>query len=537
MMKKNKIVLYAISISLSAMLFAEKPESLKKQATGQLFEDSVIDNLDEGIEGSTGLIVGGYNPGTADFDFGFGSYFKKTWFSIYDQGYINSKSTFVDGKMSGYKSKSQVDEKNANNAKHNATTQKVRDTNNNLYVSINNGKINSQFYWLFVNDDDSSYKNSTETNINEPDLHYKGTVVDTESKTVLSNDIGAYINNAKTKEKGKNNLYFSLDKVGLLIETDEFIDRAKDNAVNTSDEKLSSKSLTEEINNKDMFKPYVKGTLGMDLPAMGKAQSKLTLEDEFMYYIYASKHTNITQTTSPEINGVQTIVDEKTNYSFAAKPFDFKNTFVPKITTTYNVGKDIEIKSSIGLEIETEHVTIGNDIAKTNRTTTVITDGSKDTTSYSSSIVNGNGSINKITNTFTTKYTPELCLGIVYPVKPGKFDLNLGAKWYPTTLVHKLETTSNDSYKNETNDNGTITGNVSTTAGTPNTVTNEFTFRQTTVDDDDKKNQKNLVFLGATYHFTDAVKVDCLATAGINDFSIWNSFMQTKVSLQFSVLF
>lgn len=569
MKKMVKAALAAALVCFSSSLFAAEPVSFLKSTTYDLFEDETVDNLAWGVEDADGLVLGGFNSSNYAFNIGAGAWLGDFWLSIYDTGSFYSDKTKVQDVTNDAVAKDGVNIDYVNSAKTTGKTRNEDDEiDNELYLSFSTGDWGIQSYWLYNNETASGdYGKKTEYTENKA----LGRSITTETKTNNyngTNTFGAYFNGIGND----GDLYFNLKQFEVAWDKNstkrEISQTFKQNGATYTDTTTGFNTAKGKgIQSTNTITPRVVGEMGFVLPDLGSLSTKLVLVDDFQMGIHFSKED---QTATIVVEDVNSKATEKVTAKLNDKVYlPWENTLTPQFVFDFDAGERVSVKAKAGLGIKLS----GETISRPNTTTTITESTTYNkATKLTTKIYDKKVSYNDpdpietefLEKGFTTELTPKTDLAIVYQVKPGKFNLNLGTEWTFGTFTwdtttrtkaavkesHYTETTNSAGEKTVTTDSVTYTNkgdDTSTGDAVKESKTTKFTADPASV----------ALNIGATWFINEKVTLD-LAYANsfgnLNIFGVYgyvpaqdstgengwtNSFglLSSSIKLQFSIKF
>ena len=537
MTKKYKFFLCAAIVGLTSMLFADEPQSLTKKATAGLIEDGLTDDLDVGVDGVKGLWFGGYNITDYNFDFGVGAYLGPLWISIFDEGTFSDSVTHEVSKKNDAFAEDgvNIDYIDVNN--NDQTDVGAKNISNKLFTSFAVNKVGGQLYWYL--DDVSSKASSWDKYTYTTETDTEKTDKQTQKKCNVANEFGAFFNGIKTPELTPLKLYFQLDQIGVFLKN---IDSSTDTFVET---KTTAKTTTEDhytMSKNDTICPYGKFTVGFTFPTFGNTSTKFTVGDWFMYSIYSKDGSTTNKDVVDEIASTKTTTTD-ISYQYG-NTNHLTNYVYPKFTTTYNLGESIKLKTAVAATVKTD---VSPTVNSTKTTKTVVTDLDKtknETTTTVKEETVVEGTFDQVKNSISTTLNPEVDLGFVYNVKPGKFDLMVGAKWYPGSFSWTTKSAKNEQITETSKE--TVTSSMGDTVVTKDTVTikskdgtgnNDSTAETASYAYSVSAATDDMLYVGCALYFTENVKMEMLYTSGFNTFSLMSGLLDSSLTVDFTVKF
>lgn len=557
MKKTVKTALFAALVCFATSLFAAEPVSFLNQTTFGLFNDETVDNFAWGVDDANGLILGGFNSADYHFNVGAGKYIGPFWYSIFETGYIaktrkDTESVINDG----------VSNDGVNIDYYDKDYTKTYTDNvefmNNLFLSFAADNWGLQLGWKIVRNDptlvgnDNKYHKTSTTSTEE--------VIKDETKTNkqdMTNTFSLDFNGIETPEFLPVSMFFRLDKVEFewLFKGEEKTE-TKTSKTNgsiygyTADKNQTIKT-SDHVN--DHYKTTLKGTMGLTMSESEALVSKFELGEQFDFTIQPGVKTVTTKQTVEDAGQEKTTkITEKTAGETA---FLWTNVLSPKFIFEFEPDEKLSVNAAIGAK-----VSFGRTGYNSPRTITTVT---KEVTENKSTLLSTKEytkvvaidptatNDNQITDVFTTTVDPYAQLGLVYKIKPEKFNLNLGLGLSYSTLTWttttKTDTTIKEStYKTETDE----AGYEQVTQDTENYTRNDTPAKQGGTKPAEEKtttftgggNMAAKFAIGATWFMNDKVQMDIAYTKEFNNLAIAKfttdgGLLGSDLKIQFSIKF
>ena len=539
MKKTVKAALFAALVCFSSTLFAAQPVSFLNGTTNALFQDETVDNFAWGVEDADGIVLGGFINGTdPKVKLGFGKYLGSLWFSVYDEGYLNNQFQIKETV------KNEVHTQDGVNTDYVDVDYKVEKpdsfyASNNLYVSFAGDDWGVQTYWLTTrnNPNITGPNNINETEEDKATGYTYNHVKKTSKVGPWNNTFGAYFNGIGLFD----NISFELTQ--FQVYWGNTYNKTKETWAKKTNGSIfgwdADDNKTEETKTAThTIMPKVVGKMGIEISDM----TYFELGESFVCTIKPRKNKSKTVTVIEDATYKQTVTTTTANKYHNG--FTFTDTVTPKFIFTFEPDEKIAVKASVKADVAFSNGYGNDNWTRTTETTTVTEYKYKPTKTTENSKkveLRDDGTLQLISKSFTTSITPAVDLGIVYQVKPEKFNLNFGVEWLPSSFSWTISTNKNTTVK--VSDYATKTDEAGETIVTKNTVeykkanatnetrTNTFSFGG----NNDVKLQ-----IGASWFMTQKVQMDIAYTNAFTSIKLMGtdpSLTESALKLMFSVKF
>lgn len=281
----------------------------------------------------------------------------------------------------------------------------------------------------------------------------------------------------------------------------------------------------------------VAGSLGMTLPSFGIVTPKFEFADEISGY-YTGNVNNSSSKTIKTTYTTKTTTETSTSTNYGAD-FNLANVATPAMKFTFDAGENVKIAAKVKVPVTFDYTRNGADFSATRTvTTTEALDRSTKTVNnvYAESAVNGND-----LNQYTVEVIPEVDLGIVWAIMPGKLNFNFGVaatagdfKWVTKNTTASKKTLNNKTVDTDEFGVETVTADSKSllAAVDPNgnnTDTSECVYSVTSA------NVKGS--LGATLFLGEYATLDMLIANTVDNYGLENFFQNWNFDIMFSVKF
>ena len=555
MKKLVKTALAAVLVCFSSSLFAAEPVSFLNDTTYELFEDETVDNFAWGLkdEDVKGIVLGAFDSSSYNFSIAAGAYLGNAWWSLYDTGdffaditktrSVTNDAVAADGINTDYVDVESDTYKTRNNDNY---------INNELYLSYATDSWGLQSYWLLTDTTgDGKFGKETKT----AEAHVTGQsdkTVTKISKYDGTNTFGANFKGFALTDIGSLGMYFQLNNFEVAWENTSTTTKVEDSNKQNGFVYSSTSSKEKDAHNK--FTPRVSGEMGFDLPEIGSLSTKLVVKDELWLSFGIRNNKNVVTTVAETADQkVTTTTTTTRDYHNATDLFTISNTISPSLVFDFNVGERLSVKASAGFDLEVANEP-GYKVATQTKVveTTTYDKNNKTTTKNYKKDVTAVTSTNptlppaQYVNSINTTATVNTALALVYQVKPGKFNLNMGLKWNPATLSWANTTAKNYSYKTSSYESNT------NSAGSTTVSKDEVTWhtKDTAAAGDGTPESKNTDFdlaaagtpelkIGATWFITPKASLDIAYDAEFNPGTLkfLTGLLDSSLKLMFSIKF
>lgn len=559
MKKTVKAALFAALVCFSSTLFAAEPVSFLKGTTYNLFEDETVDNLAWGLEDADGLVLGGFIPGTAKYNFniGAGAVLGSMWWSIYDFGsFVADQTTSQTVKLDTVAK----DGINTDYTEADTTSGTSRNAANNisneLYLSFVPGDWGIQSYWKVT---DTSPAGNIGKRTTHTETKATGVSTDNEynyTKRNAVNTFGANFKGIGLAELNDADLYFQLNYFEVAWGWNKTT--TKSTTTNKYANKTYNKTTTNDNSATHKLTPAFGAEMGFNLSDLGTMSTKFVLGEEFKSTLAIQNKKVVTDTVAETFNNsvatqkTTTKTTTTTKDGDGANRFTWENTLAPKFIFDFDVGERLAIKASVGADVKVSNTPGDKNGYKTTVTeTTTYNELTKTTTkSYSKDVTLANAAYRDfVTDKVETKVTTATALALVYQVKPEKFNLNMGVKWNPGTFTWTAskttrQTAKETSYAYNINEAGTKT--VTTDTVTPHTYTGDTSADDTQANFTAEEKSTQFVAtaaaapelqIGASWFITEKATLDLAYEAELASISVLNVWGDSLLSSSFKIMF
>lgn len=530
----KKIIFAAAAIALSGAAFAQTSNTNK--VTAGLIDDEIVDNLDTGAEDVNALAFVGYDIENKQAEIGAGKQFNSLWFSAYDAYRFEASETDSESAQTDSVA---LDGVNTDYTDH-TNTATISGSSNFVntfkFATFYDHRIGGQFYWdadwnnynylSSTNPTDSLLGisgTSTTTKSSDED-HAEGTSTNTEYDTLVNrrrkNTFGIDFDGVAWEKEGDRNFYIQLNKVELAL------DRTYRNAEYSTERTLNGSAVGagnqfdysgEYIST--FITPKIEFELGLDVARpLDLFDVRFSLIEAFApkFNSYTDTYDTTTTNETSTQKTTTSVSYDRTRESY----FGWTNTLTPRFDFDFETAENLTLKARVDLPVTlggTNHSAY--EYSKVERKATF--DKTTNTTTYTTTSTDGASEQDH--SDFQVNVAPVVDLGLVYQVKPGKFNLNMGAVLTPGSFSWtRTEKTNSDTdtriVTTQTNAAGETTTTSVTTSGsngdtarsgennTADTKTNEFASDAPTAK----------VYLGGTWFLTDNVQLDMDLLTGTN---------------------
>lgn len=544
-----KRITAAAVLALCGAAFAQNSNT--KTATAGLITDGVVDKLATGTGNDTLLFFGGYDFNAIQAQAGLGYQFGNLWVSAYDAYSLSANTTESETAKADSVAKDGVntdytDETNTASVSGSSTFK-----NTLKAAAFWNNRFGAQFYWTANNTNYSGFSTNpiaslsglgsgTTTTKNSDEDHAAGTTTNTEygalENKTHNNTFGLDFNGIQWKADNDLAFYVKLDKIEVaLADTYRKAAWATDITLNGSTVGAGAQTSYEgEYQNLDIT-PKVQFQLGLNTAKLfDRVGLQVVLVESFAptfrSYTDTYSNTTVTETATTRTTTANSYDSSYPDY------FKWENVLTPRLNFSFDAGDSVILKARIDVPVTLGGETYSaRESTKTERTATY--DKTTGTTTYTTKeTTQANG---RNYDYFSTTVNPQFMLGLVYKVKPGKFNINVGAKLNSGALTWTTK-------ENTNSDTGTRTVTTSTNAA-GETTTTSVKYTSSSNDtaasgENPTANDKSTTFksdtpsaaayLGGTWFLTDNIQFDTLlGTAATNSNLTW------KLNLQFGFKF
>lgn len=540
-MFKKKLLTFAAATLCAAFVIAE-PTSLVKKTTAELIEDGAIDSFAFGNEEGKGIVYGKYDSYENRVELGWGNAIAdKLWLSVYDAYYLYGTETKTESltKVYGTDDGVNVDYVDENPREVTTDTSELN-FDNKLGVGLAfNNKFGVQAYWR------ANWKNYKNPNsINNDGTMSVATTLSNESKNSgtgytasrkydnvknynRANLIKFNFKGAGIENVGDIAFYAKLNNVradlNFNVKSNDYTSVAATNGTKTTDISATGLNSITDIN------PGLEIETGFNLPAWGVAKPQLSFVEDFSMEFKLRKYNTSRSTYSENVNSKTT---NTVDYDVTqGGRIYWKNVLTPRLTVDFDLGEKLTLKTRASAAISLNQTKAESDTYTRTTTATTYNKATGNSTVQKTTVTAASsnpsvGTANRNMSSFTTAVTPKIDLGLVYQTIPGKMNINFGATVNPgaytwTTTEYTNANINTVTVVENTNEYGTsdkttnVNVNGNSTTGTAETRTTTFTNAGTTT----------ALNLGATWFFTDAVKLDVYYSTGFtNIFTAANKF-------------
>ena len=539
----KKIILTAAAL-LAFAGFGFAQESNTNRVTKGLIDDELVDKLDTGSEeGDEGeeiqfLFFGGYDMDSSA-EAGIGKQFGSIWMSVYDN------YSFVANETDSEKAKADTVALDGVNTDYtdgyNTASIKGSSTlNNTLVVStFFNHKWGLQFVWDAVW---NSYNSGSGTNPtaslstfgtttatttkDSSEDHAAGTTTNTEYDTyenrVRNNSFGFNFNNVALSGITEKNIYLQLNSIRVsLADTYRNIEYSTTNTLNGS--RIGAGTQTSYSGEYDELRitPEIEVEFGMDVAKpFDLVDLKFALIEEFKptfkSYTDTFDRTQVTETTTTKTTITTSYEGTDDDY------FAWSNTITPRFDFEFTEIENLTLKARIDLPVTLSSESYSaKEYTQTMRNANY--DKSTNTTTYTTTTTSGVTNSGYDYDYFNTSVDPTFSLGLVYAIKPGKFNLNAGVSLSSGTLTWTSEEKTFSGKGRTTKNTSTNAAGETTTTGVSYTASNGDTAasgESNSITADEKSNEFSSIApsasfsLGGTWFLSDHVQLDTWFVAG-----------------------
>ena len=540
----KKIILTAAAL-LAFAGFGFAQESNTNRVTQGLIDDELVDKLDTGSEeGDEGeeiqfLFFGGYDVSGNRAEIGAGKQFGSLWFSVYDAYRFSANETDSETAKADTVALDGVNTDYTDGYNTASVTGSSVLSNELRFATFFNHKWGLQFVW---DADWNSYNSGSGTNPtaslstfgtttatttkDSSEDHAAGTTTNTEYDTyenrVRNNSFVFNFNNVALSGITEKNIYLQLNSIGVsLADTYKNIEYSTTNTLNGS--RIGAGTQTSYSGEYDNFNimPKIEVEFGLDVAKpFDLVDMKFALIEEFAPtfksytdtydYTYWSETTTTKTTTTTSYEGTD---DDYFAWSNIITPrFDFEFTEIEDLTLKARI--DLPVTLS-GISYSAKEYTSTARIATYDKTT--------NQTTYTTTTTSGVLGTGYDYDSFTTEVDPTFSLGLVYAVKPGKLNINVGTTLSSGTLSWTSTESTYSGKGRTTKTTSTNAAGETTTTSVSYTPSNGDTAasgESSSITADRKSNSftsgtpRAAIAVGATWFLSDHVQLDTTLLAG-----------------------
>lgn len=540
-MFKKKLLTFAAATLCAAFVIAE-PTSLVKKTTAELIEDGAIDSFAFGNEEGKGIVYGKYDSQENRVELGWGNAIAdKLWLSVYDAYFLYGTETKTESltKVYGTADGVNVDYVDENPRQVSTDTSSLH-FDNKLGVGLAfNNKFGVQAYWRA---NWYNYKNPNRI-MNDGTMGSVTTLSNESKNSATGNSSSQNYDNVKNYDRA-NTIKFNfkgagIENVGNIafyaklnnvradlnfnVKSNDYTQVVATNGTKSTDISSTGINSVTDIN------PGLEIETGFNLPAWGVAKPQLSFVEDFSMAFKLRKYNTSRSTYSDfETSKTTTTVDYDVTQGGG---INWTNVLTPRLTVDFDLGEKLTLKTRASAAISLNQSKAESDTYTRTTTSTTYDKATGNSTVAKTTVTAASanpsvGTANRNMSSFKTTVTPKIDLGLVYQTIPGKMNINFGATvnpgaytWttteYTNANINTVSVTENTNAYGTSDKTTTVNVNNDSYTGTAETRTTTFNNAGTTT----------ALNLGATWFFTDAVKLDVYYSTAFNDiFTAANKF-------------